>query len=360
MEEEMDSNIWSNYIIKYVSDNSLFEFYSDFLSLFENEWSKYTSGYSFSNLCQIEKGNRLRPMLVYWGYLLNKNNDELFNSSENELHSIMKPCLMIESIHKMSLLIDDWIDGDIARHGISTFHTQYDPYTTIILAINLLLKGYLNLGLYLDNSNNKTKNKSLILAIQIAYDMTNGALKELSLNSANMKVSKVKEIISLETSSIIKNGLIIGYTLNKNTNDTIAELLEEIGDCCGYIFQLLNDLEPFGNANGLINHKGSLTTDVLKERKNIVVAYILAWANQKERFTLLCQNDPKMMLSYASELIKKYDIVKHMMTEISNLQDKIKNRISIIEKETSHCNWCKHFESFIDITISASKKRALS
>lgn len=356
----MDSSIWSNYIIKYVSDNSLFDFYSDFLSLFENEWNKHISGYSFSNLCQIEKGNRLRPMLVYWGYLLNKNGDELFNSSENELNFIMKPCLMIESIHKMSLLIDDWIDGDVARHGISTFHTQYDPYTTIILAINLLLKGYLDLGFYLDNSNHKTKNKSLILSIQTAYDMTNGALKELSLDSANMGVSKVKEIISLETSSIIKNGLIIGYTLNTNTDDTIEELLEEIGDCCGYIFQLLNDLEPFGNSTGLINHKGSLTTDVLKDRKNIVFAYILSWANEKEQSTLICQTDPQKILSYASELIKKYDIVKHVMTEISSLQDKIKNRISIIEKKTSHCDWCKHFESFIDITISASKKRALS
>lgn len=48
-----------------------------------------------------------------------------------------------------------------------------------------------------------------------------------------------------------------------------------------------------------------------------------------------------------------------MLSEISNLQLRIQNRITKIEANTGHTNWCQHFNNFIDITITASKKRAL-
>lgn len=356
----MNNNIWKNYIYNYVSENNLLDFYNNFFEAFESEWNNHISEYKFQDLCQINNGNRLRPMLVYWGYLLNKKNDNLFDISNEELKFIMKPCVMIESIHKMSLLVDDWIDGDIARHGIATFHTVYDPDTAILLAMNLLVKGYLDLSHYLSNSNIKTYCKTLTMALQIAYDMTMGALNEVSSKDTVLDISQVKEIISLETSSIIRNGLIIGYTVTGDNDEEITDLLDDIGYCCGYIFQSLNDMEPFGNADDLMKHKGSLTTDILKNRKNIVIAYIYAWASKDEIDILTNHKDSKNIYENVVQLINKYQIRQHMMTEISNLQLRIKDRISKIEKKTSCSNWCKHFNNFVEITINASKKRALS
>lgn len=356
----MNNSIWKNYIYDYVYENNLLDFYNSFFNAFESEWNNHISKYEFQNLCQLNNGNRLRPMLLYWGYLLNKEDKNLFNISDEELKFIMKPCMMIESIHKMSLLVDDWIDDDIARHGVATFHTVYGADAAILLAINLLLKGYLDLSHYLNHSNIQAYCKTLTMALQIAYDMTMGALNEVSSKDTALDISKVKEIISLETSSIIRNGLIIGYTVSGDNDEEIIDLLDDIGYCCGYIFQSLNDMEPFGNADDLMKHKGSLTTDILRNRKNIIIAYIYAWASEDEIDILATHRNSKSLCEYVVQLINKYRIKEHIMSEISSLQLRIQDRISKIEKKTSCSNWCKHFNNFIDITIKASKKRALT
>lgn len=351
----MNNNIWKNYIYAYVSENNLLDFYTRFLETFENEWRKLISDYNFDNLCQLNNGNRLRPMIVFWGYLLNRDNDSLFDISDEDLHFIMNPCVMIEAIHKMSLLIDDWIDGDIARHGSTTFHVIYGADTAVLLAMNILLKGFLGLS-YIHE---KMYKKTLPLALQISYEMTLGALNEISSKDIAFDINKVKEIVSLETASIIRNGVVIGYTAGKGADTEIIDLLDDIGYCCGYIFQALNDLEPFGNIDGLVQHKGALNTDLLKNRKNIVVAYIYAWVSENDLKMLSTSNNSEYLSNYITSLIDKYHIKEHLMTEISNLQLRISDRIAKIEKITGHTNWCKHFNNFIDITVAASKKRAL-
>ena len=353
------SNIWTNYIHNYVVENDLLDFYNRFLEAFETEWSKLLSDYEFKELCQLNNGNRLRPMLVFWGYLLNKNNESLFDINEQSLHYIMKFCVMIEAIHKMSLLVDDWIDDDIARHGSSTFHTIYGADTAVLLAMNILLKGYLGLDDKLNYNNESLYKKTMSLALKIAYDMTIGALNEVSSKDIVIDVSKVKEIVDLETSSIIRNGIIIGYTAGEGEDNELIDLLDDIGYCCGYIFQALNDIEPFGNIEGSVKHKGALTTDILKNRKNIVVAYIYAWANKSEIEKLSNLNNSGDISSFISFLINKYSINENIIQEIENLQLRIKDRIAKIEIKTSNSEWCKHFYHFINITVSASKKRAL-
>lgn len=351
----MNNNIWKNYIFNYVSENNLLDFYTKFLETFEIEWNKLISKYNFDELCQLNNGNRLRPMLVYWGYLLNRDNDDLFCVKDQDLQFIMNPCVMIEAIHKMSLLVDDWIDDDIARHGTTTFHVIYGADTAVLLAMNVMLAGFLKLSCM----HEKIYKKALPLALQISYEMTLGALNEISSKNSVFDIAKVKEIISLETASIIRNGLIIGFTAGEGDDKEIIDLLDDIGYCCGYIFQALNDLEPFVNAHELILHKGALTTDILKNRKNIVIAYIYAWANKKETERLSNLNESDDILNQIFLLIEKYHIKEQILSEVSNLQLRIKNRIEKIETKTGHYKWCQHFNNFVDITVLASKKRAL-
>lgn len=354
-----NSNIWTNFIHNYIVENDLLNFYDRFLDFFEIEWNQLISDYNFEELCQLNNGNRLRPMLVFWGYLLNRSNESLFDISDKNLEYIVDFCVIVESIHKMSLLVDDWIDNDIARHGSPTFHTIYGADTAVLLAMNLLLKGYLELSTKLNKTNELMYKKTISLALQIAYDMTLGALNEISCKDTVVEIPKVKEIIDLETSSIIRNGIVIGYTAGGGIDTNISNLLDDVGYCCGYIFQALNDMEPFGNANELVKHKGTLTTDVIQNRKNIIVAYIYAWASDNELEELIYLNNPTQISNYIAFLLKKYNINNHIMQEIVNLQLRIEDRIVKIELITGHCEWCKHFKNFIEITISASKKRAL-
>lgn len=350
----LNKNIWKNYIYKYVSENDLLDFYTKFLETFEKEWDNLVSDYNFKELCQLNNGNRLRPMLVYWGYLLNKNNTTLFDISEEELKLIITPCLMVETIHKMSLLIDDWIDDDVAQHGVTSFHVVYGADTAVLLAINILLKGLLNLN----NICEENYNKTLSLALRTSYDMTTGALKEVSSADKSFDIATVKEIIALETSSIVRNSLAIGYTVGKGIDEEVSDLLDDIGYCCGYIFQALNDLEPFNNSDLLKKHKGALTTDIQKNRKNIIIAYIYAWAKKKDIEKLTQITEPEALTNYILSLIDKYKIKEHLMTEISHIQLRIRKRIESIETITGCSEWCKHFNNFIDITLVASKERA--
>jgi heptaprenyl diphosphate synthase len=298
-------------------------------------------------------------MLVYWGFLLNKKNEVLFEINDEDLHIIINFCVMVEAIHKMSLLVDDWIDNDIARHGSATFHTIYGADTTVLLAMNILLKGYMNLNNKLFSVNEQIYKSTMSLVFQIAYEMTLGALTEISSKDATLSLKRVKEIIDLETSSIIRNSLMIGYVVGSGNNSDVNDLLDDIGFCCGYVFQALNDMEAFGNSEELMKHKGMLTTDILEDRKNLVIAYIYAWANKKEIKELKVTCESKKIFQSVNSLISKYGIKEHMLEEIENLQKRIDDRITKIEQITKRSEWCKHFAKFIDITISASKKRAL-
>ena len=355
-----NSNIWTIYLTRYINEKNLTKFYEDFFEVFQRKWDQLLSDYDFEDLCQLNNGNRLRPMLVYWGYLLNKSDEALFSIEKPDLDYIIDFSLVVESIHKMSLLIDDLIDGDIARHGKITFHVRYNMDNTILLAMNLLLKSYRYLHQVLDSQDYDIYRKSLFLVIEIAYEMTLGALKEVNLNnSEENEISKIKEIIELETSSIIKNGLILGYIAGKGKNTEVNKLLIDIGKSCGYIFQELNDLEPFGNKKSNMKHKGKLSTDILNYRKNIVISYIKAWANRNEINQLSQLKDPDIAYTQVSQLIKKYKIISLILEEVSELQEKINNRIDEINTITGNNRWCFHFKNFIDILISASKHRAL-
>jgi heptaprenyl diphosphate synthase len=354
-------NIWKNYIHNYVAEKDLLGFYDKFLGRFEDKWDAFLLNYNFKELCQLNNGNRLRPMLVYWGFLLNRSDDSLFEIDDEKLDYIIDFCVVVEAIHKMSLLIDDWIDGDIARHGSATFHAVYGADVAVLLAMNILLKSVLELSNRLPYALNKDiYQKNISLALRIAYDMTQGALDEVSSSGGIISISKVKEIVSLETSSIIRNGLVMGYIAGLGINDTAIDLLDDVGYCCGYAFQSLNDLEPFGNADALVKHKGALSTDIIKNRKNIVVAHIYAWATKTETNQLEETNNSNQKMYYSVvSLIEKYHIRELILEEVAELQRRINDRIGKIEKLTGHSRWCALFMDFISITLAASKERAL-
>lgn len=61
-------------------------------------------------------GKRIRPALMYWGYM---------GSGGQEEEKIIKTCVAIELIHVFLLIHDDIIDRDQIRHGIDTMQEHY-------------------------------------------------------------------------------------------------------------------------------------------------------------------------------------------------------------------------------------------
>ena len=103
-----------------------------FLPIFTKLWKKEIKSQNlpYAHALQIENGNRLRPLLLAWGYYANCQSD---NNSY-----IADYAISIELLHKSSILLDDLIDDDIARHEKETFHVQFSKSEALLYALYIL------------------------------------------------------------------------------------------------------------------------------------------------------------------------------------------------------------------------------
>ena len=198
---------------------------------------------------------------------------------------------------------------------------------------------------------------SMKLVIQTLEDMTLGVLRELDLSDdvSIQKLDDVKEIMHLETASLITNSLLVGYLLSQNKEMDNINLLQEIGKDLGYIFQVLNDMEPFCSKRNN-DHKGSLNTDISRNRKNICVPLLYIYLTSKEKRKLENtsseEKDPLLL-----NLFQKYHIQEKLFDEINNVCKRIHINITLMTGKPQMQEWCDHFNIFVDSVITVSKKR---
>ena len=187
--------------------------------------------------------------------------------------------------------------------------------------------------------------------------MTLGVLRELDLNSNidMVNLTEIQEIMHLETSSLITNSLLVGLLLSQNTNTTTVSLFAEIGHDLGYIFQTLNDLEPFcSNKNN--DHKGSLNTDISRNRKNICLPFLYIYLSAKEKKEL-AKSDAQEKDSNLLMLFEKHSIREKLFAEISNVTCNIHTNIDRISPQAVNPVWIQNFHHFVDSIIAVSQKR---
>ncbi len=326
-----------------------------FIKYYEKKWNETLDKiYYHTNL--LEYGHKFRPRLVYWGYCAGSAQTD-FN--KNDYDAISQVAVCIELVHKASILLDDYIDGDTARHGMDAFHITYGSERTMMFSLHILCRSLRIINdVFADYINDSAYSKvSLKLVIQTMEDMTLGVLKELDLpdNISIQKIDEIKEIMHLETSSLITNSLLIGYLLSKNVETDNIELFEKIGKDLGYIFQVLNDLEPFCSKRNN-DHKGSLNTDFSRNRKNICVPLLYILLSSKEKRKLEdapVEEKDSLLLCY----FRKYGIKEKLFIEINDVCERIHSNISKMSNEHQNHVWYDNFHTFVDSVISVSKKR---
>ncbi|MNC18810.1 Heptaprenyl diphosphate synthase component 2 [compost metagenome] len=326
-----------------------------FISQFDKSWNTCLTSSIYSKYAQssqMQVGHRLRPLLAAWGYTLFKPSNQF-----DDFNEILDIAVSIELLHKASIIADDLIDQDSARHGKPTFHVQYSEHEAIIFIVFLLgsslNKLIINLKSYASTELQITSIVQLI-AITIC-DMSTGALKELNLGrDGTTEINKIQEIINLETVSLIKNSFLLGYLCNSNSQTTIIRQIEAIGHNCGFIFQLLNDAEPFSQINKNIEYKGNLNFDYNKSRKNIVLSYLYGMLNNKERTEV---KEKVIKPERLIELYKKYDVQDFINKEILGIETEIHEELNSILLLTKNESWYLGFKKFIDYVISYCKER---
>ena len=277
-----------------------------FISKFEEQWKQFIDGISDDinvENSQIYNGDRLRPQLVFWGYYIGCD----YNQTECKINDIASVAIPFEAIHKASIIIDDIIDKDEYRKGKKTFHCQFGIDNAIIYAILLLINA---LEMIRNKKSKLPEGDNIILSTINA--MCLGALCEINSPCIKTSINRTLEIINCETVALIKNCMKCGYMYSQNTNNGICATIENIGDCVGFIFQLLNDAEPFFNPNYIQLHKGKLNYDLnVDGKKNSLISYLCGRCSSDD-FKKIETIDFYNLLN----LLEKYKVKQFVLEEV--------------------------------------------
>lgn len=341
-------------------ENIIGENEESFLNVFKKLWATHIETFpeKYRKGKQLLIGSRFRPVLVCWGYALAGKNLDLEKKRELAYLS-----LYIELMHKATLLIDDLIDNDISRHGEESFHIQFSDNEAIIFSIYLFGDSLEQLSKSLLSVENKdTYFDILNLYSTTIKAMTEGVLTELSLDTNELtSIKAIKKIIEQQTVSIIKNGLLIGYKYGDG-NKELYNSIDNIGYDCGYIFQVLNDLEPFGSIKINTEHKGKSNIDIIRLRKNIVVAFIYNNISNSEKkvFDELIRDEKKSeneIFEYTFSLFKKYNILDRVIDNLSDVKDNINSNLEKAETQIYNNDVIIDFKFFLNFILKEAIKK---
>lgn len=316
---------------------------NDFLLLFESEWSNFIKGLSIPlNIddSQLKVGDRLRPQLVFWGYIIGCEHIGI----EPNLNDVSSLAIPFEAVHKSSIIIDDIIDNDLLRKGKPTFHSQFGIPNAILFSIILLAS-----SIELIHTKNTILNGSHKI-LSLIKTMCLGALNEINLSNTYQSLDSTLEIIQQETVSLIKNCFSIGFEYGSSKSVILNTKIEEIGNILGYLFQILNDSEPFFNPEHIVSHKGTLNYDMnLAKGKNCIISLVYGRCSPKVigRFECLTYDE-------IQGLIQEYKIKDFVLKQVE-----IKNQYVLKELKALNLSSANDFQKFYSSAINLAFRRAL-
>lgn len=315
----------------------------DFLRLFETEWEKFIKGFSIPlNIddSQLTVGDRLRPQLVFWGYIIGCEHIGI----EPNLTDVSSLAIPFEAVHKSSIIIDDIIDNDLLRKGKPTFHSQFGIPNAILFSILLLTS-----SIELIQAKNKVLNGSEKI-LSLIKTMCLGALNEINFSNTYQSLDSTLEIIQQETVSLIRKSFIIGFEYGTSKSAIVNSKIEEIGNIFGYLFQILNDSEPFFNPEYIISHKGALNYDMnLAKGKNSIISLVYGRCSSEilSRFESLTYDE-------IQSLIQEYNIKDFVLNQVE-----AKNQYVLKELKALNLSSANDFQNFYSLAINLAFKRAL-
>lgn len=341
----------NSYFTKQIMDSSP----KSFLGQFNDYWSQSLTELSelVEDSAQLTSGNHLRPLLLAWGYCMPGSCD-----GDIDFSYVLDAACAVEAIHKASIIVDDIIDEDIARRGIPAFHITNGTDKAIVSAVYLL-------AFSADKLKNAKANIDLDILFSIYADtiknMSLGALREESTSHNDADLMSIRQIIDMETSILIKNSFYIGclYGMQKDKlpiSEKMKQLILNIGDKCGYIFQILNDMEPFWGINKNKLYKGNTNLDITKSRKNIAMAYLFEKLSIKEREVLLAAIDNHDFDKIMS-LLESHHIAKSILSEVQALRVCIYKWIEETALALHNKAWAEEFQIFFNMLITTCLNR---
>lgn len=325
-----------------------------FCTVFEYNWKIALNELNAPEKGQLVGGNRFRPQMCFLGYLAAVD-PASWNTKDFSM--IADVSVSIELLHKASLILDDWIDHDSERRGKQSLHVCIGPERSVLLAIKTVAYSMQRLKKRFGSNAIPPQCYHLCLdvLIETTLQMATGAYQELSADNALFfDYNTVKKITELQTSEILGNSLLLGYYVSAGElqSSKVGVELKWIGDQCGYIFQVMNDLEAFYNPQKLIQHKGSLNLDVTVHRKNLAVALLYQVADKNDKSLLINTDKDSLVM-----LMQKYKIFEFFQHDINLVYAAIIERIDNLKKWSISPEWCSLFRDFLGVVKKYAEER---
>lgn len=172
---------------------------------------------------------------------------KLIQMVSSELSLSEKPvlllCQTIEFIHNASLLHDDLIDRSSLRRGKTTAWLKYTPEYAVLAGDYLLARVMVNLSSH-------GNIKLVQYTSQVISDLLEGEwIQDSLVKDFSVVVPQLDRVHNLKTASLFKWCLRSPFLAQENYNESLHQLLEEMGSLLGLLFQRSDDLLDFDIRN---------------------------------------------------------------------------------------------------------------
>ena len=277
----------------------------------------HSPDYLYEPLKYILKGKakRLRPILVHLS-------GQAFKADPEDL---MKVGVAVELLHNFTLVHDDIMDGDVARHGQPTVHKKWDDSAAILAGDGLFILAQLMLcGLppLLHQRFNE---------ISMSVCEGQGMDKEFE-HDTSISMGQYLIMIGKKTGSLLGLCAQLGALIGNASNET-AHHLFEFGLNLGLAFQIQDDfLEVFSDSSSMGKSLGS---DIYSGKQTVLT--ILAREKNNEQWTNFVKEN-NVISDYHSYFQKngiKDEVQKIIQRYINKAQEDLK---VVSEDSRNHLN----------------------
>jgi geranylgeranyl diphosphate synthase type I len=221
----------------------------------------------------ISGGKRVRPAMVYYGFLLGGGKIDSKNRKE-----IIKTSMSIELTHSFLLIHDDIIDKDDKRHGVDTVHEHYRKIakkhfpkidqkhfgTSMAIIAGDLAASMANEILFESNFSSKIIVDALKQLQKVVYTTIPGEMLDVVMEAKGSATEE--EILRMHEGKTafytFEGPLHLGLTLAGNKNRKLLKNISDYSSAVGKAFQIRDDiLGVFGEAEKLGKPIGSDVTE---------------------------------------------------------------------------------------------------
>lgn len=239
----------------------------------------------------LSGGKRLRPALMYWGYM---------GVGGKEEEEIIKTSICIELIHIFLLIHDDIIDNDPLRHGVETIHQKYSKMgkliskgerdhhhfgNSIAIVVGDIVGALGNQVLFKSNFPPELVIEALSRLQEIVARVAVGEAQDVFIE--HQRFASEKEVLDMYKNKTakytIEGPLHLGAILGGAEEGTL-EKITKFAVPIGVAFQIQDDiLGIFGDEKKIGKPVGS---DIREGKQTILVVKAMENANRSEKIIL--------------------------------------------------------------------------